>query len=120
MALTDEQMQDIQSRTKEASSTKQPGDTIKAGGQKYEVIATTGKDSTTQGIAVAPVDKNGNTDYSQTAIVVAGTQPPGDKNGNGLLPELGSTFKAFVQGEYGYSMQGKEVENLYQQTEENL
>lgn len=120
MALTDEQMQDIQKQTKEASSTKQSGDTIKAGGQEYEVVASTGPDSVTQGISVAPVDANGHTDYSQTAVVVAGTQPPGDKMGNGLGAEVGSTVRAFIQGEYGYSMQGKDVEKLYQKTEANL
>lgn len=117
MALTDEQMQDLQEKTKTASSNLEAGDTLKAGGQRYEVV--TSMDSVTQGISVAPI-VNGKADYSQTAVVVAGTQPPGDKNGNGLGNEIGSTVRAFIQGEYGYSMQGKDVEELYQKTEANL
>ena len=73
MALTDEQMQDLQSVTKKSAHTKKEGDEIKVDGKKYEVVNSV--DGTTQVIAVAPVDKNGNVDYSQTAIVVAGTQP---------------------------------------------
>ena len=83
MALTDEQMQDLQKVTKK-SAVKKEGDRINNVGeskQDYEVVASV--DSVTQGIAVAPIDKNGNVDYSQTAIVVAGTQTPLDENGNG-------------------------------------
>ena len=83
MALTDEQIQDLQGKTKEASSKLEQGDTFTAGGQQYEVVASTGPDSVTQGISVAPIVK-GEPDYSQTAIVVAGTQPPNDEKGNGL------------------------------------
>ncbi|MCB5077465.1 hypothetical protein LGW76_03790 [Streptococcus mutans] len=117
MALTDENMQDLQAVTKESSVTLKEGAPLEAGSQQYEVVAT--MDSVTQGISVAPI-VNGKADYSQTAVVVAGTQPPGDKNGNGLGNEIGSTVRAFIQGEYGYSMQGKDVEELYQKTEANL
>ena len=61
MALTDEQMQDLQEKTKTASSNLEAGDTLKAGGQRYEVVAS--MDSVTQGIAVAPI-VNGKADYS--------------------------------------------------------
>ncbi|EMB98777.1 hypothetical protein SMU68_10043, partial [Streptococcus mutans NFSM1] len=67
MALTDEQMQDLQEKTKTASSNLEAGDTLKAGGQRYEVV--TSMDSVTQGISVAPI-VNGKVDYSQTAVVV--------------------------------------------------
>ena len=119
MALTDEQIQDLQGKTKEASSKLEQGDTFTAGGQQYEVVASTGPDSITQGISVAPIVK-GEPDYSQTAIVVAGTQPPNDEKGNGLGNELDSTFRAIIQSGTGYSIQGRDVEALYQQTEANL
>ena len=119
MALTDEQIQDLQGKTKEASSNLEQGDTLTAGGQQYEVVASTGPDSVTQGISVAPIVK-GKPDYSQTAIVVAGTQPPNDEKGNGLGNELDSTFRAIIQSGTGYSIQGRDVEVLYQQTEANL
>ena len=119
MALTDEQIQDLQGKTKEASSNLEQGDTLTAGGQQYEVVASTGPDSVTQGISVAPIVK-GKPDYSQTAIVVAGTQPPNDEKGNGLGNELNSTFRAIIQSGTGYSIQGRDVEALYQQTEANL
>ena len=119
MALTDEQIQDLQGKTKEASSKLEQGDTFTAGGQQYEVVASTGPDSVTQGISVAPIVK-GEPDYSQTAIVVAGTQPPNDEKGNGLGNELDSTFRAIIQSGTGYSIQGRDVEALYQQTEANL
>ena len=119
MALTDEQIQDLQGKTKEASSNLEQGDTLTAGGKQYEVVASTGPDSVTQGISVAPIVK-GEPDYSQTAIVVAGTQPPNDEKGNGLGNELNSTFRAIIQSGTGYSIQGRDVEALYQQTEANL
>ncbi len=117
MALTDENIQDLQAVTKEKAGYSEGDPLTDASGKKYEVVAS--MDSVTQGIAVAPI-VNGKADYSQTAVVVAGTQPPGDKNGNSLGNEIGSTVRAFIQGEYGYSMQGKDVEALYQKTEANL
>lgn len=120
MALTDEQMQDLQKVTKK-SAVKKEGDRINNVGeskQDYEVVASV--DSVTQGIAVAPIDKNGNVDYSQTAIVVAGTQTPLDENGNGQGNQWNSFGRAIRQGVTGYSRQGSDVEALYEKTEANL
>ena len=100
MALTDEQMQDLQKVTKK-SAVKKEGDRINNVGeskQDYEVVASV--DSVTQGIAVAPIDENGNADYSQTAIVVAGTQTPLDENGNGQGNQWNSFGRAIRQGAY--------------------
>lgn len=76
MALTDKNMQDLQKVTKENANIS-PGKTFSAGKgndkQKYKVVNSA--NGATQAIAVAPVGKNGKVDYSQTAIVVAGTQP---------------------------------------------
>ena len=48
-------------------------------GKKYKLINEVNE--TTQAIAVAPLDKEGKPDYTQTTIVVAGTQAPdGDIN----------------------------------------
>ena len=120
MALTDEQMQDLQKVTKK-SAVKKEGDRINNVGeskQDYEVVASV--DSVTQGIAVAPIDENGNADYSQTAIVVAGTQTPLDENGNGQGNQWNSFGRAIRQGVTGYSRQGSDVEALYEKTEANL
>ena len=118
MALTDEQMQDLQAITKVNAGKKEGEIITDPDNRRYEVVASV--DSVTQGIAVAPIDENGNADYSQTAIVVAGTQPPNDEKGNGLGNELDSTFRAIIQSGTGYSIQGRDVEALYQQTEANL
>ena len=119
MALTDEQMQDIQGVTK-ISAAKKEGDIITGANNrnKYEVVASV--DNVTQGIAVAPIDENGNADYSQTAIVVAGTQTPLDENGNGQGNQWNSFGRAIRQGVTGYSRQGSDVEALYEKTEANL
>lgn len=121
MALTDEQIQDIQGQTKKASATKQPGDPLQAGDQQYVVVATTGKDSTTQGISVAPV-VDGKPDYSQTAVVVAGTQTPFEGVGydsffSGDMPNsIGNAGKSYN----GITPQTKDIEKLYKDTEKNL
>ncbi|EMC25986.1 hypothetical protein SMU85_09585 [Streptococcus mutans ST6] len=63
MALTDENMQDLQAVTKESAGMKE-GEIIEDAGdgtQDYEVVAS--MDGTTQGIAVAPI-VNGKADYS--------------------------------------------------------
>lgn len=107
MALTDEQMQDLQSVTKKSAHTKKEGDEIKVDGKKYEVVNSV--DGTTQAIAVAPVDKNGNVDYSQTAIVVAGTQP-------GVNESTDNALKA----KDGMTPQYKDVRKFYHETEKKV
>ncbi|MEX2785712.1 hypothetical protein AB3331_11195 [Streptococcus sp. H49] len=82
MALTHQDIQAIQNVTKDLCSDetvlkgdKIPVETLNSNGKivesnEYEVIDKI--NGTTQAIAVAPV-VDGTTDYSQTAIVVAGT-----------------------------------------------
>ncbi|AXQ78011.1 hypothetical protein DDV21_002445 [Streptococcus chenjunshii] len=76
MALTDAEVQKIQIKVKD-NVDKQEGDIINIGTKSnpeyYQVV--NGVDETTQALAVVPVDniKGDNPDYSQTAIVVAGT-----------------------------------------------
>ncbi|MEX2785740.1 hypothetical protein AB3331_11335, partial [Streptococcus sp. H49] len=84
MALTHQDIQAIQNVTKDLCSDETvlkgdniPVETLNSNGKvvesnEYEVIDKI--NGTTQAIAVAPV-VDGTTDYSQTAIVVAGTQP---------------------------------------------
>lgn len=107
MALTDEQMQDLQSVTKKSAHTKKEGDEIKVDGKKYEVVNSV--DGTTQVIAVAPVDKNGNVDYSQTAIVVAGTQPGANESTDNAL-----------KARDGMTPQYKDVRKFYHETEKKV
>lgn len=64
MALTDENIQDLQAVTKEKAGYSEGDPLTDASGKKYEVVAS--MDSVTQGIAVAPI-VNGKADYSQTA-----------------------------------------------------
>lgn len=78
MALNDEQVQQLQTRVLKIIKNHDVGEdfSLKRGGQKYVLI-----NETTQAIAVAPLDMEGKADYSQTTIVVAGTQAPdGDIN----------------------------------------
>ncbi|MEX2805575.1 hypothetical protein AB3329_10820 [Streptococcus sp. H31] len=82
MALTDQDIQGIQKQVKPVSKdvSKEIGDTIKVnivdsegnitGTKSYEIVNKT--NGTTEALAVAPVN-NKETDYSQTAIVVART-----------------------------------------------
>ena len=81
MALNDEQVQELQVDVlkiiKEKNVNEQFG--LERSGKKYQLINEVNE--TTQAIAVAPLDKEGHPDYSQTTIVVAGTQAPdGDIN----------------------------------------
>ena len=80
MALNDEQVQELQVDVlkiiKEKNVNEQFG--LERSGKKYQLINEVNE--TTQAIAVAPLDKEGKPDYSQTTIVVAGTQSPNNKN----------------------------------------
>lgn len=111
-------MQDLQAITKGYAGKKEGEIITDLENRRYEVVASV--DSVTQGIAVAPIDENGNADYSQTAIVVAGTQTPWDEKGNGQGNQWNSFGRAIGQGVTGYSRQGRDVEELYEKTEANL
>ncbi|EMC26767.1 hypothetical protein SMU85_08723 [Streptococcus mutans ST6] len=107
MALTDENVQDLQAVSKKEAGSNE-GDIIKDDkGRQYEVVNSV--DGTTQAIAVAPVDKNGNVDYSQTAIVVAGTQP-------GVNESTDNALKA----RDGMTPQYKDVRKFYNETEKKV
>ena len=71
MALTDEKIQDLQVNVLDIIKERDAGNdyTISRTNHKYRLI-----NETTQALAVAPLDKKGHPDYSQTTIVVAGTQ----------------------------------------------
>ncbi|AND78863.1 hypothetical protein [Streptococcus pantholopis] len=72
MTLTDKKIQNLQTVIKENVSLKE-GTTfrIPKTNEYYQVVNSI--DETTQALAVAPVYSDGQVDYSQTAIVVAGT-----------------------------------------------
>ncbi|MEX2804042.1 hypothetical protein AB3329_02845 [Streptococcus sp. H31] len=76
MTLTDKKIQSLQDVVKDYASYKE-GEIfeIPETNEYYQVVNSI--DETTQALAVVPVDnsKGHNPDYSQTAIVVAGTQP---------------------------------------------
>ena len=81
MALTDESIQELQVEVLNIIKEEKNGNefSLDESGKKYKLINEVNE--TTQAIAVAPLDKEGKPDYSQTTIVVAGTQDPdGDIN----------------------------------------
>ncbi|MEX2805577.1 hypothetical protein AB3329_10830 [Streptococcus sp. H31] len=71
MTLTDKKIQSLQDVVKDYTSYKE-GETFKVPktNEYYQVVNSI--DETTQALAVAPVYSDGQVDYSQTAIVVAG------------------------------------------------
>ncbi|AXQ78042.1 hypothetical protein DDV21_002625 [Streptococcus chenjunshii] len=74
MTLTDKKIQNLQDVVKDYTSFNE-GEIFQIPGKAeyYQVVNSV--DETTQALAVVPVDniKGDNPDYSQTAIVVAGT-----------------------------------------------
>ncbi|MEX2785506.1 hypothetical protein AB3331_11185 [Streptococcus sp. H49] len=74
MALTDQNLQELQNGLKDNLEKERlsSGDTFITKDKKtYQVVNSV--NDTTQALAVAPVYSDGQVDYSQTAIVVAGT-----------------------------------------------
>ena len=81
MALTDENIQDLQINVLKIIEEKAANQKFDVRGSDKKYILINEINETTQAIAVAPLDKEGKPDYSQTTIVVAGTQDPdGDIN----------------------------------------
>ncbi|MBZ2115794.1 hypothetical protein K1I83_02495, partial [Streptococcus gordonii] len=81
MALTDERIQELQVGVLDVIKEHNEGESfsIKEGGPRYVLIKEVNE--TTQAIAVAPMIGKNKVDYTQTTIVVAGTQDPdGDIN----------------------------------------
>ena len=109
MALNDEQVQELQVDVlkiiKEKNVNEQFG--LERSGKKYQLI-----NETTQAIAVAPLDKEGHPDYSQTTIVVAGTQAPDGDINNHVIESGFNAVTARVQ----LTEQTKDVREFYNQS----
>lgn len=113
MALSDQQMQFLQKRVTTFSSNDELKIKDDVTGQQYKVINRTpgdpNSDDVTQAIAVAPMDKNGNVDYSQTAIVVAGTQQDNSTS-------FWNAVRAGWDPTSSISAQTQDIRNFYQST----
>lgn len=98
MTLTDKKIQDIQGIVKENASLSE-GKVFRISNttQYYKVVHSI--DEITQALAVVPVDnKSGaNPDYSQTAVVVAGTQPGANESTKNVLEASG--YLGMVDGQ---------------------
>ncbi|AOS71461.1 hypothetical protein [Streptococcus gordonii] len=112
MALNDEQVQELQVDVlkiiKEKNVNEQFG--LERSGKKYQLINEVNE--TTQAIAVAPLDKEGHPDYSQTTIVVAGTQDPDGDINNHVIESGFNAATARVQ----LTEQTKDVREFYNQS----
>lgn len=112
MALNDEQVQQLQTGVLKIIKNYDVGKdfSLKKGGQKYVLINEVNE--TTQAIAVAPLDKDGKPDYSQTTIVVAGTQASGGDINNHVIESGVNAWTARVQ----LTEQTKDVREFYNQS----
>lgn len=107
MALTDENVQELQIDVLRILKNVKEGDVYESPkGEKYIVIKEVNE--TTQGIAVAPIYKN-KVDYSQTTIVIAGTQTLGNPH------SAESIFNA-ITARVNLTEQTKDVRNFYHQS----
>ena len=112
MALTDEKIQELQVNVLDIIKESDAGkdDTIPRTNYKYRLINEINE--TTQAIAVAPLDKEGNPDFSQTTIVVAGTQSPNNEINNHVTESLFNAVMARNQ----LTEQTKDVREFYNQS----
>ncbi|WP_061422888.1 hypothetical protein, partial [Streptococcus cristatus] len=111
MALTDENIQELQVNILKIIKEKDEGGVYETNsGIKYKIIKETNE--TTQAIAVAPIVGRNKVDYSQTTIVVAGTQAPGGDINNHVLE---SGFNA-VMARNQLTEQTKDVREFYNQS----
>ena len=117
MALNDQQIQYLQSQVKDYSTNGKSKIEDFETGQYYKVINRTPGDpnskDVTQAIAVAPIDSSGNVDYSQTAIIVAGTQPENPAS-------FGNAVKAAWDPTSSLTAQTQDIRNFYQSTMKKL
>ena len=111
MALTDEEVQELQTEVLDIIKEKNEGQTYTTdkSGIEYKVIKEI--NNTTQAVTVAPIIK-GQVDYTQTTIVVAGTQAPGGDINNHVLE---SGFNA-VMARNQLTEQTKDVREFYNQS----
>ena len=112
MALTDEKIQELQVNVLDIIKESDAGKdyTIPRTNYKYRLINEINE--TTQAIAFAPLDKEGNPDFSQTTIVVAGTQSPNNENNNHVTE---SVFNAVIARNQ-LTEQTKDVREFYNQS----
>lgn len=112
MALTDESIQELQVEVLNIIKEEKNGNefSLDESGKKYKLINEVNE--TTQAIAVAPIDKEGKPDFSQTTIVVAGTQSPNNENNNHVTE---SAFNA-VLARNQLTEQTKDVREFYNQS----
>ena len=112
MALNDEQVQELQVDVlkiiKEKNVNEQFG--LERSGKEYQLINEVNE--TTQAIAVAPLDKKGHPDYSQTTIVVAGTQAFGGEINHHVAESFTNAFMAKGQ----LTAQTQDVRDFYAQS----
>ncbi|KGM36404.1 hypothetical protein [Streptococcus sinensis] len=112
MALNDEQVQELQVDVLKIIKEKNVNEQfrLERSGKKYQLINEVNE--TTQAIAVAPLNKQGQPDFSQTTIVVAGTQAPNGDINNHVLE---SGFNA-VMARNQLTEQTKDVRDFYNQS----
>ncbi|EGD29919.1 hypothetical protein HMPREF9381_0798 [Streptococcus sanguinis SK72] len=112
MALTDENIQDLQINVLKIIEEKAANQKFDVRGSDKKYILINEVNETTQAIAVAPLDKEGNPDFSQTTIVVAGTQSPNNENNNHVIESGLNAATARVQ----LTEQTKDVREFYNQS----
>ena len=111
MALTDENVQELQVDILKIIKKKDEGGVYEtSSGIRYKIINEVNE--TTQALAVAPLDKEGEPDYTQTTIVVAGTQAPDGDINNHVLESGFNAVTARVQ----LTEQTKDVREFYNQS----
>ena len=117
MALTDQNLQELQNGLKDNLEKERlsSGDTFITKDKKtYQVINSV--NDTTQALAVAPVYSDGQVDYSQTAIVVAGTQPGFNESTKNAVEASGG----FGLTDGKLTAQTADIDQFYQETVEKL
>ncbi|NMH32939.1 hypothetical protein G6036_06765 [Streptococcus sanguinis] len=112
MALTDENIQDLQINVLKIIEEKAANQKFDVRGSDKKYILINEVNETTQAIAVAPLDKEGKPDYTQTTIVVAGTQAPDGDINNHVIESGLNAATARVQ----LTEQAKDVREFYNQS----
>ncbi|AND79261.1 hypothetical protein [Streptococcus pantholopis] len=117
MALTDQNLQELQNGLKDNLEKERlsSGDTFITKDKKtYQVVNSV--NDTTQALAVAPVYSDGQVDYSQTAIVVAGTQPGLNESTKNAVEASG----VFGLTDGQLTAQTEAIDQFYQETVKKL
>lgn len=111
MALTDEEIQELQTEVLDIINEKNEGQTYTTDKSEIEYKVIKEINKTTQAVTVAPII-NGQVDYTQTTIVVAGTQAPDGDINNHVLESGFNAVTARVQ----LTEQTKDVREFYNQS----